>query len=497
MALYPSLYQINTRVWLRELSSTLGRPATLADIPDSFLDRIASMGFDYVWFLGLWQTGPAGRLVSLSRPEWLQEYQATLLDFTEADVCGSPFAVTCYSLHRDFSPEAELLRLKERLRKRKLRFMVDFVPNHTAPDHSWVQAHPEFYVQGSATDLELEPHKYRLVNTPTGSLILAYGRDPNFANWPDTFQLNYRHQGVREAMAEELLKLAEIADGVRCDMAMLILPEVFQRTWGARSLPADGSPPVDESFWPETIRQVKARNPEFIIMAEVYWDLEWTLMQQGFDYCYDKKLYDLLLARDAPAVHSHLQGDLAYQNRLVRFLENHDELRAAHEFPPPLHQAAAAITYLSPGLRFFHEGQLEGRRIKISMHLGRRPQEPVDPVLQEFYFKLLVCLQRPEVREGKWQLLEVRPAWEGNLTWDRFLAFAWEGDNNQRLLVTVNYGPIQGQCYVTLPFPNLGGKKVVLQDLMSENSYVREGDDLLDQGLYLDLPAWGFHVFAC
>ncbi len=190
-------------------------------------------------------------------------------------------------------------------------------------------------------------------------------------------------------------------------------------------------------------------------MAEVYWDLEWELMQQGFDYCYDKKLYDRLLAQDAAAVRSHLWADLAYQNKLARFLENHDEPRAAHDFPPPVHQAAAVLTYFTPGLRFFHEGQLEGRRVKVSMHLGRRPEEPVDPVLQEFYRKLLACLKRPEVRQGRWQLLEVRPAWEGNPTWDRFLAFAWEGEAGQRLLVTVNYGPTQGQCHVDSPFADV------------------------------------------
>ena len=133
MKKYPTLYQINTRVWLRELSDRLGRRATLTDIPDNFLDQIASMGFDYVWFLGLWQTGPAGRQVSLSHPEWLQEFDATLPGFTEADVSGSPFAVTGYSLHKDFGREADLTGLKERLRSRGLKLIVDFVPNHTGP----------------------------------------------------------------------------------------------------------------------------------------------------------------------------------------------------------------------------------------------------------------------------------------------------------------------------------------------------------------------------
>ena len=191
---------------------------------------------------------------------------------------------------------------------------------------------------------------------------------------------------------------------------------------------------------------------------------------------------------------AHLWADMAYQNRLARFLENHDEPRAAHDFPPPVHQAAAVITFLTPGLRFFHEGQLEGRRVKVSMHLGRRPEEPVDPELQEFYRKLLAWLKRPEVRDGRWQLLEVRPAWEGNPTWDRFLAFAWEGGQGQRLLITVNYGPTQGQCHVGLPWDDLRGKQVILQDLVKEARYEWQGDDLCNQGLYVDLPAWGFHV---
>jgi glycosidase len=496
MMRYPSLYQINTRVWLRELSDRLGRPATLADIPDEFLNQIGSLGFDYVWFLGLWQTGAAGRQVSLSHPEWLQEFQATLPDFTDADVSGSPFAVTGYTLHRDFGQEAFLLNLKERLRNRGLKLIVDFVPNHTALDHPWVEQHPEFYIQGSAADLEREPHNFRQVETSLGYLILAYGRDPYFPGWPDTFQLNYRHPALRQAMKQVLLKIAEVADGVRCDMAMLVLPEVFRRTWGERSLPVDGSAPMDEAFWPEAVSLVKAKNPNFIFMAEVYWDLEWELMQQGFDYCYDKKLYDRLLSQDAMAVRGHLWADMAYQSRLVRFLENHDEPRAAHDFPLQVHQAAAIITYLTPGLRFFHEGQLEGRRVKVSMHLGRRPEEPVELVLQEFYRKLLACLKRVEVRQGRWQLLEVRPAWEGNPTWDRFLAFVWEGEAGQRLLVTVNYGPTQAQGNVAWPFVDMKGQKVMLEDLMSGVRYEWESDDLLSRGLYVDLPAWGFHVFA-
>jgi len=319
MVRYPSLYQINTRVWLRELSDRLGRAATLADIPDDFLDQVAALGFDYVWFLGLWQTGQAGREVSLSHHEWLQEFQATLPGFTEADISGSPFAVTGYTLHQDFGAEADLVSLKKRLQKRKLKLLVDFVPNHTAPDHPWVKQHPEFYIQGSEADLEREPHNYRRVETPGGSLILAYGRDPYFAGWPDTLQLNYGNPELQRAMMGELERIAGQCDGVRCDMAMLVLPEIFERTWGRRA----------DLFWPKAIESVRRQHLGFVFMAEVYWDLESRMLEQGFDWAYDKRLYDRLVHDNAESVRAHLTAGLDYQDRLVRFIENHDEPRAA------------------------------------------------------------------------------------------------------------------------------------------------------------------------
>ena len=198
-------------------------------------------------------------------------------------------------------------------------------------------------------------------------------------------------------------------------------------------------------------------------MAEVYWDLEWTLQQQGFDYTYDKRLYDRLRDGHARPVREHFWAGLDYQNKMARFLENHDEPRAAAAFPPGMHEAAAVITFLSPGLRFFHQGQFEGRKKRISPHLGRGPCEPVDPNLQQFYERLLAVLRKPAVRDGQWQLLECMPAWEGNWTWDCFVAFAWQGSEGERLLVAVNYAPNQSQCHVRLPFADLAGSQWRLQ----------------------------------
>jgi hypothetical protein len=491
---YPSLYQLNTRIMLQELTQFLARPATLDDVPDATLDHWETLGFDWIWLLGIWQLGSAARTVSRSNPQWRQEFLHQLPDLTEEDITGSPFAIQSYTPSRDFGGHDGLIRFRERLKQRHLKLLLDFVPNHMAPDHPWRFSHPEHFILGTDEDLAREPHNYVKLDTKNGPRVFAYGRDPYFPGWPDTIQLNYRQRGLRAAQTETLLQIAGLCDGVRCDMAMLLLPDVIGRTWGARSAPIDGSTPVESSFWIEAIQRVKHRYPSFLFMAETYWDLEWELQQQGFDYTYDKSFYDRLHCTHAEPVRKHLWADSEYQRKSVRFLENHDEPRAAFAFPGPIHRAASVITFLVPGLRFFHEGQFEGRRVHVSMHLGLRPAEQFDVGLQDHYRKLLAVLRRPEVRDGRWRLAECRPAWGDNPTWNNFVAFTWEG-GGWRLLIVVNYGPTQGQCYVNLPFGDLVGKHFTLRDLMTPASYDRDGDSLAARGLYVDMPAWGYHVF--
>jgi len=181
---------------------------------------------------------------------------------------------------------------------------------------------------------------------------------------------------------------------------------------------------------------------------------------------------------------------------MARFLENHDEPRAAATFPAGVHEAAAVVTFLSPGLRFFHQGQFEGRMKRISPHLVRGPDEPVNRELSKFYDQLLGVLRLPTVREGEWKLLECRPAWEGNWTWDCFLAFAWQGNEGSRLLVAVNYAGNQSQCYVRLLFADLGNDHWRLTDLMGNEVHDRDGAELQQRGLFLDVPAWKAAVFS-
>lgn len=490
--MFPTLYQVSARLFLGELGARLGRAVTLADVDDEYLDLLQARGFDWLYLLGVWQTGAAGKRVSQTVPEWQAGFRERLPDFQPADVCGSPFAVQAYTVHEDFGGNAALAQLRDRMQRRGLKLMLDFVPNHTALDHAWVTEHPEYYITGSEEDLVREPGNF--ARPIAKGKVFANGRDPYFPGWPDTLQLNYRHACSREAMIGQLLKMAPQCDGLRCDMAMLVLPQIFRRTWGDRSNPNDGTAAVEAPFWPEAIERVRAAVPGFTFMAEAYWELEATLQAQGFDFTYDKLLYDRLRNDEVEQAREHLSAAYDFQCRSARFLENHDEPRAATVFDAEKHQAAAVAAYTVPGLRFFHDGQLDGRRYAPSIHLARRAAEGADPILRDFYSALLRTLNRSEFENGQWRLLGRRAAWAENSTYKNFLTYEWR-DGERRTWVCVNFGPSYGQCYVEVAEDALRGRMLMLRDQLSRAWYERDGNDLCARGLYLDMPAWGYHVF--
>jgi hypothetical protein len=482
---HPLIYEINTRLWLRELGAAAGRPVTLADVGDEEWDALSRLGVDAVWLMGVWERSPAGRRIALDDRGNLAEFRRALPDFGEADVVGSPYCVRRYVVDEQLGGPAGLAAARRALAARGVRLLLDFVPNHVAPDHPWVRDHPDYFVRGSEEDLRRDPASFLEVE----GRVVARGRDPFFPAWGDVLQLDAFAPGLRRASAAVLLDVADACDGVRCDMAMLVTNEVFARTWGERV----GAAP-DAEYWPPLIQAAKARHPEFRFVAEAYWDREWALQQQGFDHCYDKRLYDRL-AHDGPeSVRLHLQADLAYQTRLVRFVENHDEPRAAAAFPGSKARAAAVAFATLPGARLFHEGQLTGRRVRLPVFLTRRPVEPPDRALEAFYRTLLDALAAPALREGTWRLLS-RTGWPDNATFESLVAWAWEkGDERHVVVVNLSDAPAQGR--IPLPWPDVAGRPLRLRDAFSGAVYDRDGGEAIQPGLYVDLPAWGFHLLA-
>jgi hypothetical protein len=300
-------------------------------------------------------------------------------------------------------------------------------------------------------------------------------------------QLNAFSDALRAATVDTLVSLGDQADGVRCDMAMLMMNDVFAKTWGDRA-----GPPPAEDFWPYVLTRVRERHPNLLLVAEAYWDLEGALQRQGFDHCYDKRLYDRLRHEDAESVRGHLRADLAHQRGLVRFLENHDEPRAATAVPGARGRAAAVAVATLPGATLWHEGQFEGRRVRPPVFLTRRPREPVDEEVREFYGRLLPAAAA--VRRGAWRQLDPAGRPDDD-THRHLLAWSWT-DESARHLIVVNHSGRPAQARVLLSWDDLRGRELRLTDLLTGRTYDRDGDEVTDGGLFVDLDAWGCHVLS-
>jgi hypothetical protein len=481
------IHEVFTWVWLAELSERVGRPVTLADVPAATWDEMARPGIDAVWLMGVWQRSPAGADIARNHPAMRGAAEVALPDLVDADIVGSAYCVRDYIVDAQLGGEDGLATARAELAARGVGLVLDLVPNHVAPDHPWVSEHPEYFVHGTVDDLREHPDSF----LRCGEHVLALGRDPYFPAWPEVVQLDTSTAAVRAAMVEVVLGIARRGDGIRCDMAMLMLDDVFHRTWGDR---AAGGPSPDggRGYWPTVIGAVKEVHPGFRFFAEAYWDLEPVLVGQGFDACYDKRLYDRVVhGEGAAAVRAHLAADPTYQRHLVRFVENHDEPRVASLLDPSEHRAAVVTMLTLPGVALVHEGEADGRRIHVPVILGRRPHEPLDAELREFTDRLLDVVAGG-LRQGDWATASVE-GWPDNHRADQLVAWTWT-DGPRRHLVVVNLSNHRADGQVRLPWTDLHGP-VVLHDRLSGQQYERDGEELADRGLYVALDGHGFHLF--
>jgi glycosidase len=442
-----SLYEVRVSALLNEVCKT--SDATLSDVPSCFFESLSEQGIDMLYLLGVWKTGHEGINHSIKK---LGPENAAL-------AVSSPFAITDYSVNELYGGSKSLIEFKKRANAYNIKVVIDFVPNHFAVDHRWTLTQPWLFVQGSEAEVLQFPDRYFRVTLTdqtvismigSNSVYLAHGRDPYSGGWQDTVQLNYYHPLLRKRVIDTLIYIASnsLADGVRCDMAMLLLPDVFKKTWPLANdkkplvsphyLETDFLPVIEEfevplsnsqsqiqvvetDFWSDAISQVHKKCHDFIFLAEVYWDREKSLLEAGFQFCYDKQLYDrLLLPRSSTeSVYNHLRQNLQTLPNFTHFIENHDEKRIleAHRGGLRGAEAAAVIAYTCPGLRFYHDGMFSGRKIHHSMHVGPRPTEAESIEALSFYNRLLQVLRRREFKYGHWHLGAVTPSKDANDSW--------------------------------------------------------------------------------
>lgn len=488
---HPHLYELNAFAFVSGLRKDVcprSSSLPLSKVPREYWQKIRGRGADLVWLMGVWKRSPKAKEAALNYPALRHAYNEALPGWEEKDVTGSPYAVYSYTPDPYLGSEEDFRKLKQTLNRLGLGLILDFVPNHLALDHPWTRTNPDRFLRGTEESFRFHPDWFFKTE---GGIYLAHGRDPYFPPWSDTVQVNFFSLDGREALIQELLKVAGLCDGVRCDMAMLGLNHVFEYVWGEF---LRGVVRPQREFWEEAIGAVRKQYPGFVFIAEAYWDLEWKLQQTGFDFTYDKRLYDRLLHSNAEDVRGHLRAEMAYQKKSVRFIENHDERRATVAFGPEKSKAAAVVAATVPGMRFFHDGQFEGKSIHLPIQLGREAEEKVDEQALAFY-KHLICYTGEELlHQGEWVLIDPLPVEEGNGSHRDILSWLWH-DEKRMGLVAVNYSAAQARARLPLPKRWHLKRGLVFRDEMTGRTYPYSASEISSRGIFVDLAPWQVHLF--
>ena len=492
--LNPKLFEINTRVWIKQF----GEKTKINSVPMKYFQDLADLGINIVWLMGIWNTCQSTIEKYCFEVDLVSSYGKSLKDWGKNDVIGSPYAVDVYKLNPNIGSEKDLLELKKKLNEIGIKLFLDFIPNHFSSDSTLIKTNPGIFLEADEELLSKDTYTFFKpcvdnMNQEECKKIFAHGRDPLFPAWRDTIQINFFKEEARDFLIEQLIKISGMCDGVRCDMAMLPLNNVFHNTWAGVLNKFGFKKPVEE-FWKSAIEKVKAKSPGFIFMAESYWDLEWDLQQLGFDFTYDKRLTDRLAADQVQGVIDHLKADKSFQLKSVRFLENHDENRAIVKFGKQKSVAAATVISTIQGMKLFFDGQFEGKKIKLPLQLGRAPFEKVSETKKAFYTKLLKIIKDEIFVSGDWNLLKPLPAGDKNYSYNNFFAWQWIYRSSCRI-IAINYSDTTSQCRLKFQV-NSSIEDIVLFDILNDQKYVRSTDEILEQGLFIELKAYNSHIFA-
>lgn len=482
---HPHLYEINTWAWLEQLSAQMGCSIKLAEVPDAEWDSLARRGFDVVWLMGVWQRSPASRRITLADSANFPVFDRVLPGWTPRDVVGSPYSVAQYVPDPRIGTWNDLDCAREKLHARGMSLFLDFVGNHTALDHPWVSEHPEFYVQGTQKDYEKDASRFHVAETPNGARFIALGRDPYFLPWRDTAQLNHFQPAMRAAQIAELRAIAAHCDGVRCDMAMLHLSDIFSRIWS--DLLRDALP-LEKEFWEEAHEAV----PELILLAEAYWGTEQRLLDLGFSFSYDKELYDAVRDANIAEVRARIGPGASSQGRFARFLENHDEPRCAEVFGNHRLPAVGTLMGTLPGMRFYHQGEIEGRKNHLPITLRKSAPESPDPQSTPLFEKILLLTNQDVFHRGEWNLLDVKN--EGDPTGGNLVAYEWRLENSWKVIV-VNLSADTSQGRLSLARRVSPALDYAFYDELNEVRYVRGGEELSGRGVFIRLEGSQAHLF--
>ena len=233
--------------------------------------------------------------------------------------------------------------------------------------------------------------------------------------------------------------------------------------------------------------------PDLVSLAEAYWGTEPRLLDLGFSFAYDKELYDAVRDTRAEVVPCAARRRCRLgQSRLARFLENHDEARRAAVFGNERLQAVGTLMATLPGMRFYHQGELEGRRNHLPITLRMAADEAVDAASASFFEKILRITRKDVFHAGQWNMLPVVP--EGDATAGNLIAYEWRSGNAWRI-VAVNLAGEPSQGRVKLEGRADATKQYIFYDELNDVRYPRNGAELASAGLFVRRDAYEAHLF--
>lgn len=481
----PHVLEVSAQRWFKKIQRELGREITLAEIPESYLFEIKSAGFDALWLMGIWKESLTSRQIARTDGPINNYLKKIVPDYKKEDVFGSPYSICSYDIDARFGTREDLLKFKQKLNENGISLILDFVGNHFSVDHPLTWQEPDLFINAKT-----EPQDKELFYQNQNGVWLAHGKDPYFAPWTDSAQLNLFNPKTRQILMRYLLDVCPLCDGLRCDMVMLMLNKVHKEIWGNF---LNFETPHEE-FWPNAIKRVKEIYPSFTFIAEVYWGLEAEIQSLGFDFTYDKILYDRLLFSHPAQIAAHLGAEHLYQKKTIRFIANHDEESPLTAFGSKERSfAAAAVAYTLSGARLFTASQLQGNKHRLPIQYLSEKM-PIDKEVRDFYRDFLEVISHPCFHGGQWSLKSAESCDGQDISYQNILTWSWT-QNTTCKVVVINYSPNQSKFKIFIDkLPKT--ENICLKEEISKSSLNISREEITKQGLYLELEPFAFKIFS-
>lgn len=481
----PHVLEVNAKIWFHQMKRDFGRHITLADIPESYIVKVKAAGFDALWLMGVWEESLTSRQIARTDGPINNYLKKIVPDYTTEDVFGSPYSICSYNVDKYLGTNEDLLKFKAKLNENGIALILDFVGNHFSVDHPLTWQEPEMFISSTQ-----DPGDRELFYQNKNGVWIAHGKDPYYAPWTDSAQLNLFNPKTRKMLEDSLMKICPLCDGLRCDMVMLMLNKVHKENWG-KYLKFDTP---SEEFWPSVIQKVKEKYPSFTFIAEVYWGLEAEIQSLGFDFTYDKILYDRLLFSNPTQIAAHLGAEHLYQKRTIRFIANHDEESPLTAFGSKEKSfAAAAVAYTLSGARLFTSSQIRGDKYRLPIQYQPLVRD-VDIEVRTFYMRFLEAINHPCFHGGQWALKAAKSCDGKNMSYQNILTWSWT-QNTTCKVVVINYSAEQSKfriCIDKLPKT----EKILLKDEFTDSFVSASYEELKNKGLEIELAPYEFKIYS-